>query len=204
LSSLERGVMALAAIPWRWVVTVMVAGGRAPGPGGSQGDRWLLCRAGRQVCALRLRFVIEVMRPVAVEPLAAMPEFVRGVCVARGTAVPVVDLPALLGRSDGPSLARLVAVLADGDPDPDPGVGLEPHRHGAYAAGRVVALGVSEVMGLAAIAPEVFGQLPPLLDATRSGAVASVGVAGQRSLVAIDTARLFPEELWERVRQAFV
>ena len=58
---------------------------------------WLLCRAGR-LLALPLENVVEVMRLLPVEPLPGMPSFIDGLCIIRGTPVPIVNAASLFGE----------------------------------------------------------------------------------------------------------
>jgi purine-binding chemotaxis protein CheW len=51
----------------------------------------LLFRARRHLCAMPTEQVVETMRPLPVEPLAAAEPFVLGLCRIRDTSVPVVD-----------------------------------------------------------------------------------------------------------------
>ena len=60
----------------------------------------LLVRIPGALCALPLAEVIEIMRPLPIEPLAIQSDFVQGVARIRGAAVPVVQLTALF-QGDG-------------------------------------------------------------------------------------------------------
>jgi chemotaxis signal transduction protein len=51
-------------------------------------------RVGSRICALRISYVHETMRPPPIEPVFGTPAFVRSVSIIRG--VPVVDLEDLL------------------------------------------------------------------------------------------------------------
>jgi purine-binding chemotaxis protein CheW len=76
----------------------------------------LVFRADVHLCAIGLDEVVEVMRPLPVRPLAeGAVSFVEGVCVARGVAMPVVNVGCLIsGRRRRP--ARLVSVRGGGRP----------------------------------------------------------------------------------------
>ena len=52
---------------------------RAPERGAS-----LVCRVAARLCALPVRAVIEIMRPLALEPIAGAPAFVAGLAIIRG------------------------------------------------------------------------------------------------------------------------
>ena len=144
----------------------------APGPGVY---RALLCRAGGQLCALRLEDVVETMRPLDVEQLPGLPPFVRGLAVVRGTPIPVVDLRILLGAPEGRPPARFVTV-----------------RAGA----RRLALAVEEVLGVQPLPVSAQEDLPPLLGEVSAGAVETLGAADQQLLIVLRAARLVPEEIW--------
>jgi purine-binding chemotaxis protein CheW len=129
--------------------------------------RLLVCRIGAGRCALPVSNVVEVMRPMPIEPLAGVPAFIAGVAIIRGIPVPVVDTALLVrGLSERPG--RLVTVRA-GD--------------------RFAALGVTEVIGLRSVAPATVAALPPLLD--------GAGVAGGELLPVLDCARAIPPSVWD-------
>ncbi|WP_432972252.1 chemotaxis protein CheW [Dactylosporangium sp. CA-233914] len=98
----------------------------------------LIFGVGRVLCALPLADVVETVRPLPVQPLAAGGGVVLGVAVIRGAAVPVVDTAALLG---------------------DPGA--EPVRFiTVQTPGGVVAFATGAVVGVRAIAPPSNGAPP--------------------------------------------
>src|SRR5665213_2546917 len=90
---------------------------------------WLLCRVGPRLCALPVENVVEILRLLPVEPLARSPAFVLGLCILRGSPVPVVDARLLFGEHGDPP-ERLVAI-----------------RVGS----RLIALAVDSVIGLRSI-----------------------------------------------------
>lgn len=59
--------------------------------------RGALLRAQERLCAFPLESVIEVMRPLPIEPLPDVPAYVLGASLVRGLPTPIVDLGALLG-----------------------------------------------------------------------------------------------------------
>lgn len=85
-----------------------------------EAEEALLVRIGVEVGALSLAHVIEVMRPLPVQPIGGAPPCILGAAVVRGVAVPVVDAAALLasqlarrvGRSEVASDRRFVSVRA--------------------------------------------------------------------------------------------
>src|ERR1700716_1599169 len=98
----------------------------------------LLCRVGALLCALPLEHVEETMRPLAVEAIAGVPSFVRGLAVVRGVPIPVIDAASLLS-----------------------GGGSRPARFGTRKFGsRRIALAVDAVVGVVEIPPASLNALP--------------------------------------------
>jgi purine-binding chemotaxis protein CheW len=134
---------------------------------------WLLCRAAAILCALPLEHVIEIMRALPLEQLAGTPRYVRGLSIVRGVPVPVVDVGLIIGGQAAQS-SRLIAVRA---------------------ATRMIALGVDAVMGIAAIAADAFGEMPPLLQDTAADTIGAIGARDSDFLVVLRTARLVPDDV---------
>ncbi len=143
-------------------------------------ERGLVCRVRGLLVALPLGDVVETMRPLPVEPLAAMPAFVAGLAVIRGAATAVVDAGALLIGDVPPAWTRFVTV-----------------RAGAAT----FALAVDEVVAIAPIARTTLGELAPLLDPEARARIAGVG-AQSGLLLVLDALRLIPDALWERLAAA--
>lgn len=140
------------------------------GKGGSR-DSWLLCRAGSHLCALPLAHLIEVMRPLPVEPLADAPAFMHGLSVIRGTPVPVLDLGRLLGQTKS-SPTRLVTVRA---------------------GGRVLALAVTEVMAVRR-EDQIGPHAPvPLLREVARESVSTIGALDSEALFFLEELRVLAE-----------
>ena len=138
----------------------------------------LVVTVGARACAIPLAHVRETLRPLAVEPLTGVPDYVRGVSVIRGQPVPVVDLAALLGEAAGDGAARLVVLQMEE---------------------RQVALAVHAVIGLRRLESAGFGALPPLLDGAAQQAVEAVGVRDAQLLLMLRTSRLITDELWAKL-----
>src|SRR5271156_5116939 len=113
----------------------------------------LLVRIGEQLCALPSSDIVEMMRPLPVEPLVGMPPFVKGLSIIRGAPVPVVSAAALLGTASEARPTRLVTVRA---------------------GQRRVALEVDEVIGLREFSAGSFQELPPLVGTPGSRAISSL------------------------------
>lgn len=135
----------------------------------------LLCRARTRLCAFPLAHVEETMRPLPLLALAGSPPFVLGMSRIRGTAVPVLDLGALLGGEKPAATSRLLTVKA---------------------GERRVALAVEEVHGLRDVPPGTMRELPPLLEGASDGAAAAVGALDGELLLVLRAARLVPEAVW--------
>jgi len=136
----------------------------------------LAVRATTKWCALPLTLVGETMRPLPVEPLRAMPAFVRGFAIVRGEAVPVVDLEALVSGAPGASGKRFVTLR--------------------ISEGHTLALLVDEVLGVLSLPASTFNALPSLLR--DAGQVASaIGARDQQLLMMLDASRLLPDEVWK-------
>lgn len=140
------------------------------GKGGSQ-NSWLLCRAGSHLCALPLAHVLEVMRPLPVEPLADAPAFLRGLSVIRGAPVPVLDLGRLLGQAKT-TPARLITVRI-GD--------------------RVLGLAVAEVISVRRedeVGPHA---AVPLLREVAQDSVSTIGALDSEALLFLGELRVLAE-----------
>ncbi|HET6585739.1 MAG TPA: chemotaxis protein CheW [Nannocystaceae bacterium] len=138
----------------------------------------MLCRVRNLLVALPLEHVAETMRPLPVEPLAAMPEFVVGLAIVRGEPTPVVDAGVLLASRDPAAWTRFVAI-----------------RSGT----RRVALAVEAVLGVRSFDGDTVQTLPPLLGAASADLVASVGALDRELLVVLDAARVIPESSWQSI-----
>jgi purine-binding chemotaxis protein CheW len=133
----------------------------------------LVCRVGMRLCALPLSQVIETMRPLPLEPFAGTPQFVKGLSIIRGTAIPVVDAGRLFGEPDT-AAERLVTV--------DVG-----NRH--------LALAVDGVIGVQDFAVESLDDLPALVREAAGDIVSAIGVLDGDLLLLMGSARIVPEAL---------
>jgi purine-binding chemotaxis protein CheW len=133
----------------------------------------LLVRVATHTCALNLAHVIEIMRPLPIEPVAGAPEIVLGLSVIRGVPVPVVALAALFHADLGVS-TRFVVVRSG-----------EKH----------VALAVDEVLGIREFSPSVYQVMPPLLRDAARGAVETIGALDSELFFVLNTASIVPDEL---------
>lgn len=130
---------------------------------------WLLCRVRSTLCALPIDQVIEIMRPLPVNPIARAPHGVLGMCVIRGEAVPVVDLARLLLGEVG-----------------------EPTRFVSVRAGeRRIALAVDGVPGTLELSAPQVAQVPALL-ARASAAVEAITTLDKTLLLLFESSRVLP------------
>lgn len=130
--------------------------------------------------AIPLAHVVEIMRPLPVNPLAGVSAPVLGVAIVRGAPVPVVDAAQLVSRQTGKP-TRFVCVR---------------HERHAGAQGPVVALAVDEVSNVAALSEAELAPLPPLLGGAPEELIASLGRRDAQLLVVLRAARIVPDDVW--------
>jgi purine-binding chemotaxis protein CheW len=152
--------------------------GRVASPETAGPQLVVVCRVRSWFCSLPLACVEEAMRPLAIEPLAGAPPFVRGLSIIRGAPTPVVDAGTLIGAPGGP-LAGCLLLLRVGT--------------------RRVALMVEAVVGIRAILPETLGQLPPLLQDASREAVSAIGILDAALLVVLCAGHFVPQAVWDTV-----
>lgn len=135
--------------------------------------------AGGRLCALPVRFVDEVMRPLPIEPVGDMPAYVAGVSVIRGVPTPVVDLGALLdNRPTTGTFGRLVTVKL---------------------GERQAALGVDDAIGLRQLDPATVDRVPPVLGDTASNVIEGLAVHDRQLTVVLRAMMLIPDRVWSSV-----
>ena len=133
----------------------------------------LLCRVDTRLCALPLESVIEMTRPLPVEPVAGAPDFVLGLSVVRGSAVPIVDAGRLLSGGRSP-LSRFVILRV---------------------RERRVGLAVDAVLGVRSLQARSLEELPPLLRSAAADVVEAIGTLDSELLMILRAVRIVPEEL---------
>jgi len=126
-------------------------------------------------CALPIGAVIETMRPLPLQRVETAPPIVAGLAMIRGTPTPVIDTARLLGTAAATETGRFVTV-AVGD--------------------RQVALAVTSVVGLRAVAGAELRALPPLLAGAEAGAVSAIGALDRELLLLLRAVRLVPEAVF--------
>ena len=141
----------------------------------------LVVMVGTRACAIPLHHVAETMRPLPIQSVAGVPNFVRGVSVIRGTPTPEVDLKALLENSENSlSYGRFVSLK------------LEERR---------VVIGVDSVVGLKHLDSAQLGELPPLLRDVNTDLIESFGTRDAELLLVLRTAHIIPDEVWASLEE---
>jgi purine-binding chemotaxis protein CheW len=141
----------------------------------SKQSRTLIVGVKGRLCAVPLTHVIEIMRPLSVEPISDVPLFVQGISIIRGIPTPVVDLGALLGMPNG--VADRFVTLRVGE--------------------RQVALSVDSVLGVRELDVSKMGELPPLLQGSSKNAIDAMGMLDEQLLVVLCAGWELPEEVWQ-------
>ena len=129
-------------------------------------------------CALPIAAVVETMRPLPLQRVETAPPIVAGVAMIRGTPTPVIDTARLLGTGAATETGRFVTV-AVGD--------------------RQVALAVTSVVGLHAVAAAELRALPPLLAGADAGAVSAIGALDRELLLLLRSGYLVPDTVFAAV-----
>jgi purine-binding chemotaxis protein CheW len=140
----------------------------------SKQSRTLVVGVAGRLCAVPLTHVIEIMRPLSVEPISHAPSFVQGISIIRGIPTPVVDLGALLGAPNG--VADRFVTLRVGE--------------------RQVALGVDSVLGVRELDTSKIGKLPPLLQGASRDVIEAMGMLDEQLLVVLRAGWELPDEVW--------
>ena len=138
----------------------------------------ILCRARTQLCGLPIAHVHETMRPLPTRSLAGAPDFVVGLSLIRGAAVPVVDAGALIGATEAPAFTRFVTL-----------------RIGA----RTVALAVEAVLGIRNLPAAALQDLPPLLGEASPDVLSALGLLDADLLMVLQLARELTDPVLEAV-----
>lgn len=141
-------------------------------------DAVLLARIGAVTCVLPISSVVEIMRPLPIETLGDAPPHIRGIAIVRGAPTIVVDTGRLLGHARTAAPNRFVL---------------------ARAGARKLALTFDVVFGVQSLSRAELAALPPLLQHATTDAVAQIGVHDREILVLLETARVVPTELFDRV-----
>jgi len=145
-----------------------------------ENDRFLLCQSGSRVIALALIDVRETMRPLPIEPLNGMPQFVLGLAVVRGSPIPVIDACRLL--------SPFTSVTS----------GTAPRFVTLRLGERTAALAVDAVLEVRSIARATLVEIPPLLRET-GAELSAIGALDAELLLVLQAARLLPDSVWSAI-----
>jgi len=118
--------------------------------------------------------VREVMRPLAVQPLAGAPTAVRGMAVVRGESVPVVDLGALLHGALARTKTHSRWVRLD------------------FGTRRIV-LAVDAVLDVRTLSAEALHDAPPLLGEIGDALALRVGTRDRALLLLLGQSHVVPD-----------
>jgi purine-binding chemotaxis protein CheW len=140
-------------------------------------SRTLIVGVQTRVCALLLPYVIETMRPLPIEPIAAAPPFVLGVAIVRGVPTPVVDLAAVLGARGGVPGRFVTLRLGD----------------------RQVALSVDAILGIRNLDDAKIRALPPLLQEASTDTIEAIGTLDAQFLMVLRAGWMLPDEVWQHL-----
>jgi purine-binding chemotaxis protein CheW len=133
-----------------------------------------LFRVRTRLCALPIAQILETMRPLPVEHVAAAPDFVLGVALIRGVATPVVDAGLLIGASEPADFRRYVTL-----------------RSGESG----VALAVEDVLGVRDLPPASLRKLPPLLSDASTEILSALGSLDAELLTMLKLARTLTDRV---------
>jgi purine-binding chemotaxis protein CheW len=139
----------------------------------------LLCRAGSLLCAIPARDVVETMRPLAVEAVAGMPDYVAGLSIVRGEPTPVVDAQRVFDRGAAAQPAGRWVLLSLGE--------------------RRAALAVTAIVGVETVRRSDLAPLPPVLDPDAASVLDAIGARDANLLVVLKELRTLPEAAWAAI-----
>ena len=111
------------------------------------------------------------MRPLPIEKIAQAPQFVLGLCVVRGSPIPVVEIGSLFGEPGLPSQRMVTVKTGNG----------------------ILALLAESVVGVRSIAPASLNDLPPLLRDAAGEIVSAIGTLDAELLLFLRTIRILPD-----------
>lgn len=142
----------------------------APADRYSHAQLCLLCAAGSHRFALPMSEIVETMRMLPVETIAAAPPLVLGLSIIRGAPVAVVDTALLFDRTS----ARYTQLVT------------------ARTGGRTIAFAVDAVLGAAVVARHDLTQMPPLIGS--DDAIVAMASRDRDLLFLLNAARIVPDD----------
>lgn len=134
----------------------------------------LVARARELQCAIPLAYVVEIMRPLPIDPIAHAPSFMLGVAVVRAAPVPVIDCGAFVQTDTPAQHTRWASV---------------------HAGSRTAVLAFEAILGVRAL-PDEAASLPPLLAGAPSEALSGLALLDRKLLLVLHGSRIVPEAVW--------
>lgn len=119
--------------------------------------------------------VVEIMRPLPIDPIAKAPTFMLGVAIVRGRATPVIDCGAFVQERALPAHTRWASVRC-GD--------------------RAAMLAFEAILGVREL-PARADDLPPLLSGAPSDLLSGLALLDRALLLVLHGSRLVPDEVWQ-------
>lgn len=149
---------------------------------------FLIFRGRRQLAAVPLAAVAEVLRPLPVSALSDLPPWVLGLSLVRGRALPVLEAGQLIGEA------------AQIDYKHAPCASQKDQRFVVVHSGkRQAVLAVSGIEGLRRIDVSALQALPALAVSGNRAALNALGVLDGQLLTVLETIRLLSDELWRDI-----
>ncbi|MBI2601726.1 MAG: chemotaxis protein CheW [Deltaproteobacteria bacterium] len=146
---------------------------------GTGAETLVLCvQSENNICAIPVRDISEIMRPMPREVLPDSPHFVIGMSVIRGRPVPVVDFSSLIGLKRSSQFGKYVVLNLES---------------------RKVALAVENVLGIKNLSLEFMEKLPPLLQNVHPDIISAIGTLDEDFLILIQTPKLVSIDAWEKI-----
>lgn len=137
---------------------------------------FLVFRLNTVVCAIPLKHVSEVMRPLPLDKFASLPHFYAGVSVIRGIPTPVLDLKKTLGVDDEETPSRRERfVLVDSEK-------------------QKIACLVDEVLGIEDIDPQFITKTLGFFQKANRDLITGMGTLDQKLLLVLESLVTLPEE----------
>lgn len=133
----------------------------------------------KRLFAVPREHVREVMRPLPIEAVPNVPEFLVGASLIRGLLTPIVDLRKLFCSEPAGAPGRLITA-------------------GAGAA-QAFGLLVDSVLGLRSLSDTDSQSLPPLLSDAMAGPVQDIMRLDGALLTVLRAARLVPSVVWDEL-----
>lgn len=143
----------------------------------------LSLRSSTTICAIPIKDISEVMRPLPLNVIPDSPIFLLGISVIRGHSIPIVDFGTLVGLNKSKPPEKYVVLKVES---------------------RKVALAVENVMGIKKLSRGFMDQLPPLFQNVHPDIITQIGILDEEFLIVIRASKLIPIEVWDKISQTDV